>query len=114
MSIKVKENQFQFKGSFPLTVVQEDGIFIASCPILDDLSSYGDTIEEAQNNFSQALIGTLMILKEENKLEDFLTSCGWKLEEKDEQMFIIPPFVVKTLDYNPNLQIQQNNHLVNA
>lgn len=100
---KINKPMFKLNGSLPLTTLKEGDKFIVFCPILDDISSYGDTYDEALNNFSEALSTSFLILHEEGKLEEFLTSCGWQFEEKNEQVIIVPPLVIKTVDYTPEL-----------
>jgi predicted RNase H-like HicB family nuclease len=44
------------KKHFPVIIEQdEDGIYIVSCPQLKGCHSYGETIEEAMKNISEAI-----------------------------------------------------------
>jgi len=102
MSVHVTENLFSFNGSFPLQTIKEGDTFITFCPLLDDISGYGNTFEIARKRFTEALLGTLLILHHENKLEEFLESCGWQAEKIDDKYSITPPITISINDdYKP-------------
>jgi predicted RNase H-like HicB family nuclease len=51
---------------FPVIIEQdEDGTYIVECPILQGCRSYGNTIDEAMNNISEAILSCI----EDSELE---------------------------------------------
>ena len=71
------------KTKLPVFFFREDeNTIIATCPILD-ISTCGDTLEEARSNFFEMLD---LFIDEANRmgtLEKILIECGWK-KEKDQ------------------------------
>lgn len=44
------------KAAFPVVIEQdEDGVYIASCPVLQGCHTYGSTLEEALANIKEAI-----------------------------------------------------------
>ena len=44
------------KKHYPIVLEQDkDGVFIVDCPVFEGCRSYGDTIDEALNNISEAI-----------------------------------------------------------
>ncbi len=56
---------------------KEDGQFIAYCPALD-ISTAGDTMEEARKNFEELFNVFLEETIKMGTLENVLLECGWK------------------------------------
>ena len=49
----------------PITIQEEDGAYIASCPAWQDCYAQGDTIEEAVNEISYVASSLIELYKEE-------------------------------------------------
>jgi predicted RNase H-like HicB family nuclease len=76
---------------FNLTVVimKEGDKFVAYTPALD-LSTYGNTLKEAQDNFSEAVTIFFEELKEMGTTDEVLNSLGWTKQKKE----LMPPEIV--------------------
>lgn len=61
----------------PVFMFKEGNTFVAYTPALD-LSSCGSTLEEAQNNFKDAVSLFLNELEEMGTLDKVLVKLGWK------------------------------------
>jgi predicted RNase H-like HicB family nuclease len=57
-----------------LIEVDEDGIYIVSCPLFKGCRSYGETIDEAMKNIREAIDLCL----EEGKIENLNTFVGFR------------------------------------
>jgi len=82
-----------------VTFMKEDGTFIAHSPALD-LSSCGETFEEAKSNFEDAVDIFFDECTKDGTLNQVLESLGWTLKEKNRPMKPqwSPPAVVGHLD----------------
>jgi len=83
----MKKAQVQF--SLPVSVIREDNSFIAYTPALD-LSTVGDTFEEAKKRFEEAVQLFFEEIIEEGKIDQALTELGWHKRENKYS----PPVVV--------------------
>lgn len=77
------------KFGLPISILKEGDIFIAYTPALD-LSTYGDTFEDAQRNFVEAVNIFFEELMEMGTMNEVLEGLGW---QKQNNMFT-PPVVV--------------------
>ena len=77
------------KFSLPLSVLKEGDSFIAYTPALD-LSTAGDTFEEAQKNFVEAVNLFFEELLKMGTINEVLTGLGW---QKQNNTFL-PPVVI--------------------
>ena len=57
-----------------LIEVDEDGVYIVSCPLFKGCRSYGETIDEAMNNIREAIDLCL----EEGNIENLNTFVGFR------------------------------------
>ncbi|OGH47789.1 MAG: hypothetical protein A3A51_03715 [Candidatus Levybacteria bacterium RIFCSPLOWO2_01_FULL_39_10] len=73
----------------PVSFLKEGDSFIAYTPALD-LSTSGDTFEEAQKNFVEAVNIFFEELVKMGTVDDVLTELGWQKENGK----YIPPVVV--------------------
>jgi predicted RNase H-like HicB family nuclease len=62
--------------------LKEAEMFVAYSPVLD-LSTCGQTFEEAQKNFEEAIQIFFEECIKSNTLDDVLTSLGWKSVKKE-------------------------------
>jgi predicted RNase H-like HicB family nuclease len=60
----------------PVVILREDKLFVAYTPVLD-VASQGDTFEEAQKNFSEAVQLFVEEIIEMGTVDEVLTSMGW-------------------------------------
>jgi predicted RNase H-like HicB family nuclease len=65
------------RANLPVLFLKEEKMFVAYSPALD-LSTCGDTYEEAQKNFEEALLIFFEEVIRYKTLHDVLTSLGWK------------------------------------
>jgi predicted RNase H-like HicB family nuclease len=92
-----------FEVQAPIKIFQEDDIFISHCPVFD-VSSQGNTKDEAKQNIIEALTGFLITCYEMGTLSGVLKECGFKpgklqdcsgLNEEDMNFIDIPlPFML--------------------
>ena len=80
-------NTIQFALS--VTVIKEGDSFIAYSPALD-LSTVGDTFDEAKKRFGEAVQIFFEEITEKGTVEKALTELGWQKHNKE----YIPPLVV--------------------
>lgn len=78
-----------FETTLPVTIFREGDAFVAYTPALD-LSSVGDSLEEAQRNFSEAAKLFVETCIEKGTLDDVLADMGWVKRDTD----WVPPLVV--------------------
>ncbi len=78
-----------FSAQLPVSFFQEDDQVVAYCPVLD-LSTAGDTVEEAKKNFGQASSLFFEELLKAGNLGDVLKELGWQKKQKQWQ----PPTLV--------------------
>ena len=62
-------------------ILKEDDLFVAYCPALE-LSSYGETKDEAKESFKQAMHILIEDTQRKGTLEKLLLSLGWTLRLK--------------------------------
>ena len=68
---------------------QENGIWVSYCPALE-LSSYGETPEEAKAAFDEAMEIFLEETNRKGTLERHLLKLGWKLQQKPKVLYDLP------------------------
>lgn len=83
----MKKAQFQF--GLPVSILKEGDSFIAYTPALD-LSIVGDTLEEVQKRFGEAVQLFFEELTEKGTINEALTELGWQKEDNN----LTPPVVV--------------------
>lgn len=93
--------QLQYvEAQVPVFFVEEEGQWVAFCPALD-VSSYGDTIEEAKVAFEEALEIFIEETVDRGTLEKELLRMGWTLSSKE----YVPPTIAKR--NNPMFQSKE-------
>ena len=75
--------------NLPVSFLRESDQFVAYTPALD-LSTSGSTLEEAKNNFTEAVKIFFDEIVEMGTFEDVLLDLGWKKQNND----FIPPVIV--------------------
>ena len=75
--------------NLPVSFLKESDQFVAYTPALD-LSTSGPTLEEAKNNFTEAVGIFFDEIVEMGTFEDVLLDLGWKKQNED----FIPPVVI--------------------
>lgn len=75
--------------NLPVSFIKEADQFVAYTPVLD-LSTSGSTLEEAKNNFTEAVGIFFDEIVEMGTLEDVLLDLGWKRQDED----FLPPVIV--------------------
>lgn len=75
--------------SLPVSILKEGNAYVAYSPAVD-LSTVGDTFEEAQHRFEEASQLFFEELMAEGTLEEALLELGW--QKADHQL--VPPVVV--------------------
>ncbi len=75
--------------NLPVSFLKEEDQFVAYTPALD-LSTSGNTLEEAKKNFAEAVEIFFDELISMNTMEDVLTDLGWQKRDQD----FLPPVVV--------------------
>ena len=83
----MKKAQFQF--GLPVSILREGDSFIAYTPALD-LSTVGDTLEEAQKRFGEAVQLFFEEITEKGTVNEALIELGWQKEDNN----LTPPVVV--------------------
>lgn len=82
-------NKVDFQFALPVSILKEGDSFIAFTPALD-LSTVGDSFEEAQERFEEAVQIFFEEITEKGTAEEVLSDLGWqKLKEQ-----LVPPQVV--------------------
>jgi len=84
------EKTVRVKGSVPIEFFKEGKMFVIYCPVLD-LSTCGETFEEAQSNFADAYKLFLTECLERGTLAKVLKSLGWAVELKNSVYKVAPP-----------------------
>jgi len=64
------------QGEIPVIFFEEGGKFVAYSPALD-LSSCGESLEEAKKRFGEAAAIFLREVSEMGTLDEVLAECGW-------------------------------------
>lgn len=75
--------------ALPVSILREDDSYIAYTPALD-LSTVGDSFEEAKKRFEEAVEVFFEEISEKGTLEDVLLELGWQKHDKK----LSPPVVV--------------------
>lgn len=75
--------------NLPVSFLKEADQFVAYTPALD-LSTSGNTLEEAKINFTEAVGIFFDEIVQMGTLEDVLLDLGWKRQDKD----FLPPVIV--------------------
>jgi len=75
-------------------MLREDGYYVAYCPALD-VSSYGDSEEEAQKAFQEAVEIFIEETEKKGTLEKVLLKLGWVLQQVPEPHYE-PPRISET------------------
>lgn len=83
----MKKAQFEF--GLPVSILKEGDSFIAYTPALD-LSTVGDTLEQAQERFTEAVQLFFEELTEKGTINEALTELGWQKADNN----LTPPVVV--------------------
>ncbi|MGE0085298.1 MAG: type II toxin-antitoxin system HicB family antitoxin [Desulfococcaceae bacterium] len=78
-----------FELNLPITVFKEDDGFVSYCPLLD-VSSQGDTQEEAKENLAEAVTGFMISCYEMGTLSNVLKECGFVPVSQGEMNFAEP------------------------
>jgi len=81
--------------ALPVIVLKEGESFIAHSPALD-LSTVGDTFDEAKRRFEEAVQLFFEEIIKKGTVEQALTELGWQKQNKE----YIPPLVVGTQTEN--------------
>lgn len=77
--------------SLPVDIIKEGDSFIAYSPALD-LSTVGDTFEEAQKRFREAVQIFFEEITQKGTINEVLTELGWQKVNKE----FIPPVVISS------------------
>lgn len=86
LASKVIDEKKMYEFNLTFFVFKENDYYIAYCPMLD-LSTSGDTKQEAVQNFPEAFEAFIECCVEKNILKECLTSLGWRVSTKR----ILPP-----------------------
>lgn len=78
-----------------VTIIKEGDSFVAYSPALD-ISTVGNTFEEAQKRFEEAVAIFFEEIHEAGTAQEALLELGWKKEDKT----MSPPVVVSTQSQN--------------
>lgn len=73
----------------PVSILKEGDVFVAYSPAIE-VSTVGETFQEAQQRFEEAANIFFEEIIENNTLEDALLELGWQKENKQ----LVPPMVV--------------------
>ena len=82
----------EYRVAVPVNIFNEDGQFVAYCPVLD-LSTSGRTFEQAQERFQEALHMFIEDLVEQGTLGEVLQSHGWHKVSKPSPHWTPPKLV---------------------
>lgn len=78
-----------------MQIKREDNCFVVYCPDLE-LSSYGDTVEEAQRNFCEVVAIFFDDIVKRGTVEEVLAECGWqRVNAKPHPKWVPPAFVAE-------------------
>lgn len=81
-------NSTHFNFALPVDILKEGDSFIAYTPALD-LSTVGDTFEEAQQRFKEAVQIFFEEINEKGTVDEVLTELGWQKYKNE----FTPPIV---------------------
>lgn len=99
----LRKNKVSFDVQVDVVVFEENGAFVAYCPALE-LSSYGDTQDEAKTAFDGAMNIFIKETHERGTLEKYLLKLGWQLQQKPVTLYQPP-----TLSLKQSKKILHNN-----
>ena len=94
-------NKVNFQFSLPISIIKEGESFISYSPALD-LSTVGNTFEEAQQRFEEAVQIFFEEVNQRGTLEEALLELGWQKLNSE----LTPPSIVShtTQEFSiPNL-----------
>ncbi|MFQ5646903.1 MAG: type II toxin-antitoxin system HicB family antitoxin [bacterium] len=89
-------NAQAIKTRLQVDFFKEGKVFVAYCRALD-LSSCGDTFEEAKNNFEEAMQIFFDEIVKMGTLEDVLMECGWQ-KTKSKEHPLTPPISIGNIE----------------
>jgi len=89
----MRKHDIQF--SLPVSILKEDKAFVAYSPALD-ISTVGDSFEEAKDRFDQAVKLFFEEIIEAGTIDQVLSDLGWQRINKKYQ----PPVVVANQTQN--------------
>lgn len=72
-------------------IFEEHGSYVAYCPALE-VSSYGDTKDEAKKAFDGAMNIFIKETTTKGTLEKYLLKLGWQLQQKPKRVYQPPTF----------------------
>lgn len=81
--------KLQYQLSLPVSVLREGDSFIAYSPALD-LSTVGETFEQAKARFDEAVQIFFEEISSKGTLNEVLSELGWQKQNK----YFVPPAVV--------------------
>lgn len=81
-----------YQTNLSVVFFKEDSKFVAYCPPLD-LSSCGDTFEQAKDRLTEALDTFLQETIRMGTLDDVLQDCGWRKVTHPKKHWIPPVYV---------------------
>ena len=86
--------------NIPVSFYKEGSQFIAYCPALD-ISTCGDTFEEAKKNFAELFDIFLSETIKLGTLEEVLLECGWKKVTRPKLQWKPPvrKFITETVEH---------------
>lgn len=89
----MRKHDIQF--SLPVSILKEGKAFIAYTPALD-ISTVGNTFEEARNRFNEAVKLFFEEIIEAGTIDQVLVDLGWQKIDKEYR----PPVVVSNQTHN--------------
>jgi hypothetical protein len=100
---KKASSRLRFEVSLPVMILEDGSGFTAYTPALD-LCTCGDTKEDAQKMFGEAVAVFLKELVNMGTLEEVLRECGWKKVAKPTPHWI-PPRVVEHTEQTVSIPV---------
>ena len=97
-------NKVNYQFALQVSIIKEGESFIAYSPALD-LSTVGDSFEQAQQRFEEAVQIFFEELDKKGTTEEVLTELGWQKQDNE----LTPPVVVSnsTKQFSiPNLSVK--------
>lgn len=82
----------EYQSKLSVVFFKENGKFVAYCPALD-LSSCGNTFEQAKDRIAEAVDIFLQETIKMGTLEDILQDCGWKKILRPKKHWVPPVYV---------------------
>jgi len=81
-----------YQAKLSVVFFKENGKFVAYCPVLD-LSSCGNTFEQAKDRLTEALDIFLRETIKMGTLDDVLQDCGWRKASRPKNHWEPPVYV---------------------